>query len=133
MADNDEIFMNLEREFQKKYEAQKNFYESRIYAILSEYDYFKNQSRLETENKVKWGNEKLKAYYENQLQSQKEWYEAEIERRKKEIEDWHIKNLQEKLDAMKKGYEEMLQAKEDELKAQEKNFRIQEENFNIFI
>jgi|GEM_PF-2345510 len=136
-----EILMKIEREFQKEFESQKKFYESRIELMRSEFEYYKNQYRLELENKVIWGKEevkafydvksvqdteKLKSYYEGQLASQKEWYEKEIERRVKETEDWHIKNLEEKLSAARKEFEERLQA-------QEADFRMQEKALNEFI
>ncbi len=141
MARNDELLMKLEREFQKKYEAQRKFYESKIQVLQSEFDYYKEKMRLELENKVKWAkeevtsyynvkcsedNQKLKSYYEEQLNSQKNWYEEEIKKRQKETENWHINNLEEKLAQIKNQYEAEIQKLKNEL-------QIQEETFNTFI
>ncbi len=141
MLNNSELLMKLEKEFQKKYEIQKKFYESKIKALQAEFDYYKDKMRLEIENKARWvkeeitsfynvkcveDTEKLKSYYEERLTSQKNWYEKEIVRRQKETEDWHINNLTEKISFIKNQYE----AKINEL---EKELKIQEENFNTFI
>lgn len=141
MANNDELLMKLEREFQKKYEAQKKFYESKINLLQSEFDYYKDKMRVELENRVRWAkeevtsyfdvkcvedSEKLKSYYENELSSQKKWYEEEIERRQKETEDWHKNYLEQKLDEMKRNYEKIIFEKETA-------FNKQEETLNNFI
>lgn len=148
MADNDELLMKLEREFQKEIETQKKFYESKIELLQSEFENYKHQTRLELENKISWAKDEVKAfydaknlddankikeYYEKEILSQKEWYEKEIERRVKETENWHIKNLEEQILSFKKGYEEMLQAKDDKIKALTENLKSQEETFSTFI
>ena len=148
MSDNDELFIKMEKEFQKKYEAQKRFYESKIELLRSEFEYYKNQSRLEIENKVNNKREelisyynvknvedieKVKEYYEKEISSMRNWYEKEIERRIKETENWHIKNLEEKLFELKKGYEEMLKAQDDKFKLKEEDYQRRENVLSEFI
>ena len=134
MTNNDELFIKLEKEFQKKFEVQRNFYERKLELLRSEFDYYKNKMDLELENQVKWAKEevksnydiksvedteKIKSYYESKLEAQKDWYEKEIEKRQKETESWHIANLEKKLSEQKENYERIL--------------KNQEETFNTFI
>lgn len=134
MADNDELYVKLEKQYQEDLELQKKFYESEITFLKSKFDYEKEKLRIEAENKLAEETKKIesdynvknvqdlsnqKSYYESELESQRNWYEEEIIRRKKETEDWHVNNLAEKMSEMKKGYEEMLQAQADKFRSQE--------------
>lgn len=141
MADNEELYIRLEKQYQEDLALQKRFYESEINFLKSKFDYEKDKIRIEYENKITEKAQqieaeynvknvedanRLKEYYEAQLESQKNWYEEEIIRRQKETEDWHVNNLAQKLAEMQKGYEEMLQAQADK-------FRVQEEALSIHI
>lgn len=141
MADNDELYIRLEKQYQEDLALQKRFYESEINFLKSKFDYEKDKIRIEYENKITEKAQqieaeynvknvedanRLKEYYESQLESQKNWYEEEIIRRQKETENWHVNNLAQKLAEMQKGYEEMLQAQADK-------FRVQEEALSIHI
>ena len=135
--DNNEQFVNLEKKFQQELEAQKRFYESENIVLKSKFEYEKEKLRIEYESKLlslqtefntKHFNdmEALKKYYQSELESQRNWYEEEIIRRKKETEDWHVANLERETSALKKGYEEVLTAQED-------RFKVQEEALSMYI
>lgn len=137
MDNYEEQFINLEKKFQQEFEAQKQFYESEISLLKSKYEYELEKLRIDYESKLvsmksefdyKQSNdiENLKKYYLSELESQRNWYEEEIIRRKKETEDWHVANLEKQTSALKKGYEEMLQAQED-------RFKVQEEALSMYI
>ena len=134
MTNYEEQFVNLEREYQQNLEAQKRFYESEIELLKSKFEYEKEKLRIDYENmlsvekqaaeaeynvKSSDNTEKLKQYYEAELESTRNWYEQEIIRRIKETEDWHVNNLEKQILELKKGYEEMLKAQQDKFKVHE--------------
>jgi len=141
MADNEEQYISLEKEYQQNLASQQRFYESEIKLLKSKFEYEKEKLRIDYEDKlVRAKNaleaqynvksvtdaERLKSYYESELESTKNWYEQEIIRRCKETENWHINNLETQVSSLKKGYEEMLQAQEDK-------FRVHEEALSTHI
>lgn len=128
MSNNEELYYNLERQFQESLDAQKRFYESELALLKSKFEFEKTKLKLEYDDRriadkkaveaefnVKnfQDVEAIKKYYEEQLQSQKAWYEEEIVKRQKETEDWHVKNLEEKISSLTQGYEEMIKAQQD--------------------
>ena len=128
MSNSEELYYKLEKQFQESLEAQKRFYESELELLRSKFEYEKTKLKLEYDDRriadkkvveaeynVKNYNdtEAIKHYYEEQLNSQKAWYEQEITKRQKETEDWHVKNLEEKISELKKGYEEVIKAQQD--------------------
>lgn len=128
MSNNEELYYNLERQFQESLESQKRFYESELALLRSKFEFEKTKLKLEYDDRriadkkaveaefnVKnfQDVEAIKKYYEGQLQSQKAWYEEEIVKRQKETEDWHVKNLEEKISSLTQGYEEMIKAQQD--------------------
>ncbi len=141
MADNNEDIIKLEKQYKQDLETQRRAFESELSLLNSKYEFEKEKIRIENDNKVQEAKasleayynvknsqdiENLKKYYEEQLASQKNWYEEEIIKRQKETEQWHINNLEIKIAEIKKGYEEMLKAQEDK-------FKVQEEAMSIYI
>lgn len=128
MNNNEEQLYKLEKQYQESLDAQERFYKSEFELLNSKFEYEKSKLKVECENekeKIKTDIEAyfnvknaqdieaIKSYYESELESQRNWYEQEIIRRQKETEAWHINNLEEKLSALTKGYEEMLKAQQD--------------------
>ena len=131
MAEKEYNYIELEKQYQESLEMQKRYYESEIELLKSKYKYEIEKVKIECENKsyeekkvleqnfdVKNTQdlEKIKQYYISEFESQRNWYEKEIKRRCKEVEDWHINNLKNQMDNLKKDYEEELQAKDDRYK-----------------
>ena len=137
MNNYDEQNIKLEKKFQQELEAQKRLYESENSLLKSKFEYEIEKLRIdyqskiltlkaELEGKYVQDMEAQKQYYLSEIESQRNWYEEEIVRRKKETEDWHVANLEKQTSALKKGYEEMLQAQEDK-------FKVQEEALSMYI
>ena len=131
MTEKEDNYIKLEKQYQESLEMQKRYYESEIDLLKSKYKYEIEKVKIECENKsyeekkaleqiydVKNTQdlEAIKQYYTSELESQRNWYEEEIKRRCKEVEDWHINNLKKEMNNLKKGYDEMLQAKDDRYK-----------------
>ncbi|MBE7704793.1 MAG: glycosyltransferase [Cyanobacteria bacterium SIG29] len=128
MTEKDEQYYKLEKQHKEELETQKRFYESELSLLKSKFEYEKSKLKIEYENnELKLRQEleeyfgsknykdmqNIKDYYESEIKSQRDWYEVEIERRKKETETWHINNLEVKTAELIKNYEEMLQAQKD--------------------
>ncbi len=128
MDNQEDKYLNLEKKYQESLNSQKRYYESEISLIKSKNEYEIEKIKIEYENKIfeelkkqeNYNNvknvedlENQKKYYLSELESQRNWYEEEIKRRCKEVENWHINNLQKET----KKYEEMLQAQQDKHKA----------------
>lgn len=141
MENNDEQFFILEKEYQESLECQKHFFEAEIALLKSKFEFEKEKIRIELENirlkqvreledsfnvKNVEDKDKIKKYYEKELQSTKQWYEEEIKKRTKETSDWHEKNLKDQITELKKSYEE-------KLKIQEDKFNRMEETLSFYI
>lgn len=148
MGNNEEQLIKMEKQYQRDIEALKRYFESQIELLKSKFEYDNDKLKIKYSNKEAQFKRDLEAYYNarnahdikalkeyfyRELESQKQWYEEEIIRRKKETEDWHIKHWEEEKAALVKGYEEMVQALKDQLKAQEDRFHCQEEALSIHI
>ena len=131
MTEKEDNYIKLEKQYQESLEMQKRYYESEIDLLKSKHKYEIEKVKIECENKsyeekkaleqiydVKNTQdlEAIKQYYTSELESQKNWYEEEIKRHCKEVENWHINNLKKEMNNLKKGYDEMLQAKDDRYK-----------------
>ena len=131
MTEKEDNYIKLEKQYQESLEMQKRYYESEIDLLKSNNKYEIEKVKIECENKsyeekkaleqiydVKNTQdlEAIKQYYTSELESQRNWYEEEIKRRCKEVENWHINNLKKEMNNLKKGYDEMLQAKDDRYK-----------------
>ncbi len=131
MTEKEDNYIKLEKQYQESLEMQKRYYESEIDLLKSKHKYEIEKVKIECENKsyeekkaleqiydVKNTQdlEAIKQYYTSELESQRNWYEEEIKRRCKEVEDWHINNLKKEMNNLKKGYDEMLKAKDDRYK-----------------
>ena len=131
MTEKEDNYIKLEKQYQESLEMQKRYYESEIDLLKSKHKYEIEKVKIECENKsyeekkaleqiydVKNTQdlEAIKQYYTSELESQRNWYEEEIKRRCKEVENWHINNLKKEMNNLKKGYDEMLQAKDDRYK-----------------
>ena len=142
MADNN--YSNSEKQYKDSLDAQRRFYESEINLLKSKLEYEKQKIIIECENRIFDKNKLTEEYYniknsqdmENQkqyflseLESQKNWYEGEIIRRCKEIEDWHTNHFNEEIDKLKKSYEEQIQHSEQRFKNMEESLcrHIQEQ------
>ncbi len=139
MSDNEEQLLKMEEQYHQDIESLKRFYESKIELLKSKFEYEKEKLRIEYENKLSERAKEItseqdvknvadmeaqKQYYIAEIESLKNWYEEEIIRRKKETEDWHVDNLKKQISALKKGYEEMLQAQDDKYRAKEEALSI---------
>lgn len=131
MAEKEDNNIKPEKKYQESLEMQKRYYESEIELLKSKYKYEIEKVKIECENKngeekkeieIKYDIkntqdlEKVKQYYISELESQRNWYEEEIKRRCKEVENWHVNNLKKEVESLKKDYEAKLQAKDDRYK-----------------
>ncbi len=130
MENNDEKYIKLEKKFQDELNTQKRFYESEIELLKSKIEYEKDKLRIDYENNKAEEIKSVKSFYDvkntedlaNQkkyylaeIDSQKNWYEEEIQRKQNETALWHENHLKEEIAALNKSYKEMLDAKDDEM------------------
>ena len=148
MAENNEILINMEKQYQQDIEAQKRFYESEIKLLQAKIDFEKEKLRINYESKLtsqikeledfynvknSQDAKEIKEYYISEMESQKNWYEQEIIKKQKETEEWHVNHFNEEKAALIKGYEEMIHSLEDRLKEQQDKFKVKEEELSNHI
>lgn len=123
MAQEDEIYLKLEKQFQETLSKEKEHYESEIKLLLTKAEYEKTKLQMEYENQISkmkkdfeeyynvkntTDNTAIKEYYENELKKLTQWYEEEIPRRQQQTAEWHENNLKEKISEITKNYEEKI-------------------------
>lgn len=148
MENNSEKYIKLEKEYQESINSQKRYFESEIKLLESKFEYEKEKIRVQYEEKLAAERNGLEAfynvksvedlnnqknYYETELKSQKEWYEQEIIKRQKEVENWHINNLETKLSEQKNAYEEVLKSLKEMLEVEQERNKIQTETLSRHI
>lgn len=129
-------YLQMEKQYQDSLSSQKRYYESEIELLKAKSEYEKEKVKIDFENKYydkikeieqnfniknTQDIENIKQYYLSELESQKNWYEQEIIRRCKEIENWHINHFNEEMQKLKDSYEERL-------KSEQEKYRVMEEN-----
>lgn len=130
----DDKYLRMEKQYQESIDSLKRYYESELRLLQSKYEYEKEKIRIEAENKSfskvseteQFFNvknvqdlENQKQYFLSELESQKNWYEQEIIRRCKEVENWHINHLNEEIEKLRNNYDAMLKDADEKYRAME--------------